>query len=462
MNGPTHIYHRLWFRLTAAFLLVALAGVVVVALLANRAAANEFSRFLNSGESSVWGGLQAELSELFAQQGDWAGAEALLTAAAGAGRGMGGVQITLVDPVGEVIAASGARRGMGGSTPLTLPIISDGQEVASLQVRGAGMGGGRAGELFLAGVNRAIWLGGLAAAVLAVALGGWLAYRLTQPLRELTHATQEMAAGRAPQPVAVADRGEIGELAAGFNRMAAGLAAAEQQRRQLLADVAHELRTPLSVLRGQLEAMLDGVQPLTPDNVAAANEEVILLGRLVEDLRILSLAEAGQLPLNRQPLDLAAAARRAAAAFMPLYEAEGVLLAVDAGETPTVLADAERMQQVLGNLLANALRYAPQGGNGAPAVRLVAAAEGGGVRLSVIDNGPGLSTEAQAHVFDRFWRGDRARNRSEGGSGLGLAICRAIVEAHGGRMRVESAPGQGTAFHAVLPEGRHGETVTRL
>jgi len=342
---------------------------------------------------------------------------------------------------------------MGPVTPLTLPIATDGREVAALQVRAPGMGGGRAAEAFLAGVNRAIWLGGLAAVLLAIALGGGLAYRLTQPLRQLTRATQDVRAGRTPQPVTVTNRGELGELAAGFNQMAEELASAEQQRRQMLADVAHELRTPLSVLRGQLEAMLDGVQPLTPDNVAAANEEVILLGRLVEDLRLLSLAEAGQLPLNRQPVDLAALARQTAASFAPLYEAEEIGLAVEAGQVPPILADGERLRQVLGNLLANALRYAPQGESGWPEVRLVVAVEGSGVRLSVSDNGPGLPAEARAHVFDRFWRGDRSRNRSAGGSGLGLAICRAIVQGHGGQIWVESEIGKGTTFHAALPDG---------
>jgi len=453
MTGPTPVHHRLWFRLTAAFLLVALVGVAIVAVLANRAAVSEFSRYLSADEGGAWRGLQETLGDLYARQGNWAGADELLVAGAGSGRGSGGVQLTLVDEAGEVVAQSSPRRGMGQTAPLTLPVTAGGREVATLQVRAPGMGGGRAAEAFLAGVNRAIWLGGLAAVLLAIALGGGLAYRLTRPLRQLTHATQDMRAGREPQPVTVTDRGELGELAAGFNQMAEELAAAEQQRRQLLADVAHELRTPLSVLRGQLEAMLDGVQPLTPENVAAANEEVILLGRLVEDLRLLSLAEAGQLPLNRQPVDLAALARQTAAAFAPLYEAEEIGLAVETGATPPILADAERVRQVLGNLLANALRYAPQGATDRPEVRLAVAAEGSGVRLSVSDNGPGLSAEAQAHVFDRFWRGDRARNRSAGGSGLGLAICRAIVQAHEGRIWVESEIGSGTTFHAALPNG---------
>lgn len=452
MSFPSDFHHRLWFRLTAGFLLVALLGVSVVALLANRATTAGFNRFLSAGENSAWSALQGALGDLYTRQGNWDGAEALLAAAVGPGQAGGSVMLSLVDSDGAVLAGVGTRRGMGGSA-IDLPVISGNHEVATLVVRGPGLGGGRAAERFLTEVNRAVWLGGLAAMLLAVLLASWLAFRLTRPLSELTRATQEVAAGRPAPLVAVADRGEIGELAAGFNRMATGLAAAEQQRRQLLADVAHELRTPLSVLRGQLEAVLDGVFPLTAANIAVAHEEVILLGRLVEDLRTLSLAEAGQLPLSRQPVDPAQAVARAAAAFAPLYEAENVRLEVEVLAPPTVVADPERLQQVLGNLLANALRHAPREGSSEPGVRLVVARDGPSARFTVADNGPGLSVEAQAHVFDRFWRGDRARSRAEGGSGLGLAICRAIVEAHGGRIWVESRTGQGTAFHFTLPTG---------
>ena len=458
MNQFRVVRHRLWFRLTTAFLLVALAGVAVVALLANRATTTGFNRFLLAEGAAGWIDLQAQLGELYARTGGWSGAEAMLSAAAGPGRGGGGVQLALVDASGTTIATAGARRGqMGqgqGPEPQRLPVTAAGQTVGTLLVSAPGMGGGRAGEMFLAEVNRAIGLGGLAAVALAIALGGWLAYRLTRPLRELTTATQEMAAGRLQQSVTIHDEGEMGQLAAGFNRMAGSLAAAEEQRRQLLADVAHELRTPLSVLRGQLEAMLDGVFPLTAENLSVAHEETILLGRLVDDLRTVSLAEAGQLPLARRAIDPADAVARTAAAFAPLFEAENVILTVEpVTGLPAVWADGERLQQVFNNLLANALRYAPQGESGRPEVRLSAGREADGVRFTVADNGPGLSEEARAHVFDRFWRGDRSRNRGQGGSGLGLAISRAIVEAHGGRVWVESSPGKGTAFHIALPFG---------
>jgi signal transduction histidine kinase len=449
--------HRLLFRLTTAFLLVALVGVVVVAFLTNRATTTGFRRFLDTGAGTIWAGLQADLGALYARQGNWDGAADMLAEGVNSGRGPGSTVLSLVDTAGQVIAASSSRRGQGqgwgqSTGALEIPVEANGRTVATLVVNSPGQGGTRAAEAFLEEVNRAIWWGGTIAIALALGLGAWLAYRLTGPLRQLTQATQNMTAGRISHKIVVSDQGELGELAHSFNQMAESLAQAEHQRRQMFADVAHELRTPLSVLRGQLEAMLDGVFPLTADNLAVAHEETLLLGRLVDDLRTLSLAEAGQLDLACREVDPREAVNQAAMAFGPLYEAEGVALVIDAAETmPFVWADGERLQQVLGNLLANALRFAPQRDGGEPIVRLSAAPEAGGVRFSVVDNGPGLTPEAQAHVFDRFWRAERSRNRSDGGTGLGLAICRAIITAHGGRIWVASQPGMETAFHFSLP-----------
>ncbi|HID54756.1 MAG TPA: two-component sensor histidine kinase, partial [Anaerolineae bacterium] len=219
---------------------------------------------------------------------------------------------------------------------------------------------------------------------------------------------------------------EIGELADSFNRMSHELALAEQQRQQMLADVAHELRTPLSIARGHIEAMLDGVFEMTPDNLALIHEETLLLGRLVEDLRTLSLAEAGQLSLNLGKVDLTELVQQAAAGFEPLAEAEGVRLTAVTPSNPLIItADANRIRQVLGNLLSNALRHVVKGQNEPHQVTLTLENRGEFARISVADNGPGLSATEQAQVFDRFWRADEARSRDRGGSGLGLAICKA-------------------------------------
>lgn len=202
--------------------------------------------------------------------------------------------------------------------------------------------------------------------------------------------------------------------------------------------------------------MMDNVFGLTPDNLSVVYEETLLLSRLVDELRTLSLADAGELTLNREPVDLATLAGQAVAAFEPLAEAEGVQLtsSIPAGVPPTN-ADAARLQQVLGNLLSNALRHALRSDNGGAAVHLQVQPRPGSVEVSVADNGPGLSPEAQAHVFDRFWRADAARSRDRGGSGLGLAICRSIVTAHGGQIWVTSEPGRGQPSPSISPPTPH-------
>lgn len=454
------LFRSLWFKLTAAFLLVALVGVLVVAVLANRATSTGFLRFLDEGRASELARLQVDLGNYYvAGGGNWTGVESLLRdyrQGQGAGQGgSGGGMMVLLDGEGQVVASIG-----GGNSPRAreidpeegLPIVVNDQQVATLIAEEAGLTGGRAGEQFLAGVNQALLLAGLVAVVLALVLGGLLARSLTRPLRQLTEATQDLAGGNLDRQVVVKSQDELGQLAGSFNRMAEALAANEAQRQQLFADIAHELRTPLSVVRGQLEGMLDGVFAMTPENVTLAHEETILLSRLVEEVRTLSLAESGQLSLDLQRLNMTDLAHQAWLAFEPLAEAEGIKLTADLGsDLPVVMADPARMQQVLGNLLSNALRHAGLGNDRPPVVNLVVRSVGQQVQVRVEDNGPGLSPEAQSHVFDRFWRADPARSREQGGSGLGLAISRGIIQAHGGKIWVESITGHGATFIFELP-----------
>jgi len=310
----------------------------------------------------------------------------------------------------------------------------------------------RAADKFLADVNRAIWMGGLFAVAIALFLGLFLARRLTRPLSQLTDAAHNVAEGELGEQVHVTSTGEIGELAASFNSMSLALAEAEQQRQQMLADVAHELRTPISIMRSHLEAMLDGVFETSSSNLALIHEETLLLGRLVEDLRTLSLAEAGSLSLTLEAVDVAELTAQAVAAFEPLAEAEGVVLTAVIPPHPVMLStDANRMRQVLGNLLSNALRHVVHGTQLPHAVTVTLLANTNEISLTIADNGLGLSPEAQEHVFDRFWRADSSRTRDQGGSGLGLAISQAIVVALNGRVSLESKPQEGAAFTVTLP-----------
>ena len=259
---------RLWVKLALAFVFVALVGVVLVAILANRATSVGFQRYLQIGETDQLQDLQDELGAFYAQQDSWEGTNSVLRRSGiGPESGGGGYFLRVIDASGEVVGARGGQGRPGTEFDIELPILLNGQQVGTLLATEAGQGG-RAGEQYLASVNQAIVTAGLAAIIIALFLGIVLAQRLTRPLRRLTSATQAVAAGDFSQQVTVTSNDEIGELAHDFNQMARTLETSEKQRQQMLADTAHDLRTPISVMRSHLEAMLDGVFPPTPENLA--------------------------------------------------------------------------------------------------------------------------------------------------------------------------------------------------
>jgi two-component system sensor histidine kinase BaeS len=275
--------------------------------------------------------------------------------------------------------------------------------------------------------------------------------RLTTPLSEMMKAADALASGDLSARVPEQGSGEFRHFARSFNDMAEALESANRQRRDLLADVAHELRTPLTVIQGNLEALRDGVYEATPEHLDLVLDETQKLSRLVEDLRLLTLAETGQLPLDLQTIDVPQLLADVSEAFGPQAADVGVALQADATDgLPQILADPQRLGQVLGNLVTNALRYTPAGGEITLGAGL--AAEDGWIRLWVADTGEGIPAEDLPRIFDRFWRGDPARSHHAGaGTGLGLAIAKGLVEAHGGHVQAESEPGQGTTISCILP-----------
>lgn len=289
-------------------------------------------------------------------------------------------------------------------------------------------------------------------ALLAALMGGWAFRRIGSPVADVLAAIDAVARGDLSVRVRENIPGEFGRLARSFNNMTSELERAEQQRRNMTADIAHELRTPLHIIQGNLEGMLDGVYEPSTENITATLDETRLLSRLVSDLQTLSLAEAGQLPLHRVRISAADLLADVATSFAGQAAEQGVELQVDVTGEPARLeldADPDRLDQVLSNLVANALRYTSAGGR----VTLRACPVSEGVRLSVEDNGAGIPAEDLPYIFDRFWRGDRSRARQEGvGSGLGLAIARQLVRAHGGKIEVASQPGQGTIFTIDMVE----------
>ncbi|TLN20243.1 HAMP domain-containing protein [bacterium] len=303
-------------------------------------------------------------------------------------------------------------------------------------------------KAYLTQMYRAVALAAVGAVLLSLIVGILLASSLTRPLRELKQATQRMANGELEQQVKIRSRDEIGDLGQTFNQMSHELARSNQLRRQMTADIAHDLRTPLTVIAGYVESMRDGVLSPTTQRLEVIYAEIERLQRLVDDLRTLSRAEAGELTLNRERISAARLLQKTADAFQHQAEQHDVTLAVqNATDLPDVDVDEMRMLQVMGNLMTNALRYTPQGGR----VTLESLRDGAWALLKVSDTGTGIAPEDLPRVFDRFYRSDSSRSEANGESGLGLAIARAFVQAHGGEITVDSQPGNGATFTIRLP-----------
>lgn len=453
--------NRLWVRLTLAFGLVTLVGLVTVALLAARQVNTQF-RHLVASNQMMDSALLDDLARYYAASGNWGGVEGVLNLhppAGGMGPGPGMMRrgmpgLVLADASGTVVygmARGSAARLSRQERARAVPIESQQQTVGYLVVRAPEQVPLSAPDrAFLAQITRSLIQAGLIAGGLGLVLGLAIARGLAAPLGQLATAARRISTGKFDRRVPERGAAEVAELARAFNHMAGALEQAETLRRHMVADVAHELRTPLSVLQGNLRAILDDVYPLAKPEIARLYDQTRLLNRLVDDLRELAQAEAGQLQLNKQSTNLSRLIQNTLATFQPVAGAAGVTL--DArlpAPLPPVNADPARIAQVLHNLLANALRHTPAGGK----VLVTAGVEEARVWLRVTDTGEGIPPYDLPHVFDRFYRADRARSRATGGAGLGLAIVRAIVEAHGGEVTaaVRPAPEHGSLFTVYLP-----------
>ncbi|MDP9142170.1 MAG: ATP-binding protein [Pseudomonadota bacterium] len=269
---------------------------------------------------------------------------------------------------------------------------------------------------------------------------------ILRPIQRLSAGASALTRREFATRVDVRRRDELGQLADDFNRLAEALQRYDTQQRQWLADIAHELRTPVAVLRGELEALLDGVRSATPDTVRSLQQEVLRLGALIEDLHLLSLAESGGLRMTMEAIDLSALLRDAVARFEPRLRAAGFSVQSRIDAVPAVRADTQRIGQVFGNLLENVLRHARPG---TLTINVVGNASTVNVRIE--DDGPGVPADALPRLFDRLYRVQSARSRNDGGAGLGLAICRSIIEAQGGRISAYTAGGGGLGIHVELP-----------
>jgi signal transduction histidine kinase len=451
-------------KLTLAFLLVGLIGAVLVAVFVQYRTRREFDRLILDQNQQA---LITNLTRYYQVNGTWRGLEAAIRSQQGAAPPFRNPDSRL-DALRSlfVIADADGTVVFGGRQEHTGRQLtkSDLNRGVALEVDGETIGWlvfapaidrwlpDTPEGIFLQAVNRATFLSAIAASGIALLLGGVLAYTLTRSLRELTAATKELAKGKLGTQVEVRSQDELGELAASFNEMSAELERSNQLRRKMTADIAHDLRTPLSVIMGYTEALNDGKLAASPEMFDILHSETLHLSHLVEDLKTLSLADAGELPLAYQRVSLEGLLKRTAGAYRVQAEAAGIEIHLEIPpHLPEIEVDVERMMQVLGNLMSNALRYTPAGGQ----ITLSAGAESEQVWLSVADNGEGIPAEQLPYIFERSYRGDKARRHTEGESGLGLSIARSLVEVHGGKIGVSSQAGKGTAFTISLPRGKN-------
>ncbi|MEV0743280.1 HAMP domain-containing sensor histidine kinase [Streptomyces sp. NPDC050549] len=445
-------------RLFAAFAVVALSSVALLTAAALVGTDRGISTAQQADRQRIADRTAAAAGAAYRSAGGWSAADLGPTRTLADGAG---AVLTLWDADGGVIlstAASsedtghdadmpGSGHGMGhgaaSGRSASADVVSGGSTVGSVQLRFP-YGSGTAGRNIAWG-----WVGGAAVAALALALGvSWyVTGRLTAPVVRIARTARALAAGDHTARARVDAPGELGDLSRAFDSMADDVTHAEQARRRLSADVAHELRTPLAALQAGLEELRDGYDTPSPGRLAALHDQTLRLGRVVGDLAELSEAESARLSLNTAPVELAHLVRHAVTDREAELRAAGLTVRTRIATQPLpVHADADRIHQALGNLLSNAARYCRPGDT----VTVTASAEGNAVLVEVTDDGPGIPAGELPHVFDRLWRGSAARNRS-GGSGIGLAVVKELITAHGGTVTALSKPAAGTRIVIRLP-----------
>ncbi len=472
----------LQFRLILAFTATLALALGSVGVFVSFAAENETDRFQTRNQEFRLGRVHRMVSRHYAENRDWDGVQTSLEEAGS----LYDRRFVVTDRDGQVVADSHHRdkrdrsakkrtAGNGGGRPF--PIVAEGRPVGFLFLNPTGPATNAdadadgvpfaAAPLALlpdseqvreplisrvaSAVNRSLFRAGLAAGAVGILLIFLFSRRILSPVQTLGSAAQRLGQGDLSQRVPASGPSEIRNLGDTFNTMAENLQAAEQQRRNQAADVAHELRTPLSNIQGYLDAVHDGL--LEPDQatIATLRQQTTHLVALVEDLRLLALAEAGSLALQIRPESLQDLLEASIEAFRPRADAKDIRLVLDIpADLPEVAMDRTRISQVVGNLLENAIVNTPEGG-----VVTVSAESGGStVTVSIIDTGPGIASEDVETVFDRFYRVDPSRARATGGAGLGLTIARQLIEAHGGAIWVESVIGDGARFRFTLSLNR--------
>ncbi len=473
----------LWARLMGAFILVVFLYGLVDTFLVHQATQEQFKLYTSQTGLAWAENLSPSLELYYAENGSWQGAENIFQSPPTGNTpsmmmggmmsdrmhsemmgsenvwGMMGFQLVLTDANGWVQADTSDTL-IGTQLPESdlsagVPLMLEGSQMGTLLALDTILVPDSASNNFVRTLSAATWQSSLLAALFALVIGSVLFRQIISPIRSVTEVAKKIAAGDLDQRVPENSSDEVGQMAQTFNQMADALEYDRQLRRNMTADISHELRTPLSIIQGNLEAMMDGVLPSTPQEIASLHDETLLLSRLIEDLHMLSIAEAGQLNLELVDTDILALLKQTVSTMRPV--AEGLDIALETflpASCPTLKLDHDRTNQVLQNLISNALRHTPPGGTITVSVQHNSQT----VFIKISDTGGGIAADDIPHIFDRFFRGDKSRNRSSGGSGIGLAIVRQLMQAQGGQVDVispihmrDAGTGYGTCFKLTFP-----------
>jgi signal transduction histidine kinase len=443
----------LWLRLAVAFVLVTVISVALLAGLTLAATNSQVASLSREQQRETTHAVVAAVAAAYRQAGGWKRVEldpALVVA------GEAGATAAVVDRAHHLVAGQASLvRGLLGKPPsasaksvtptVTVPVVVSGETVGSVAFGFQSSGLRPAVAALRDRLIKTVGVGTGVAALLAVAVALVVARRITRPVAALTRVARARASGDRDVRVGrfSAPR-ELDELGLAFDRMADAIAREDELRRALVADIAHELRTPISVLQASCEALIDGVVEPTPTVISSSRDEVLRLGTRVEDLQVLASAEAAGLRMISRPVDLAQVAAEAAAALAPRFEAADIALVTEL-EPVSVSGDPARLHQIVTNLLTNVVKFTPAGGT----ARLEVAPAGSTGYVKLTDSGPGMTAEELSHIFDRFWRGTTTTPTA--GSGIGLAVVDELVKAHRGTIETHSEPGRGTTFVIYLP-----------
>ncbi len=464
------MFHSLQFRLFIAFTIVILVAVGAVYFFVSRTASTEINRYGERNEQIRFSRVGLELIRYYNAHKSWDGVQPLIKQWGS----LYGRRIILTDSSGIVIADSQEELVGSQYSPdiqgRYLPSPREGNAVGTLYINPESSGDATPPvqlsppePAFISGgppadfpsslnlshaISRYLLWGTLLAIVIALLFTFFLSRRISAPIKALALAAGQLGQGDLSQRVNFKDKGEMGELSQAFNSMASDLERDKKLQRNMIADIAHELRTPLSNIRGYLEAIRDGVVKPDEDNIRSLDEEASLLSRLIDDLQELSLAEAGELRLNRQIQDITSVIKQTVATKQNQAVAKEIRVSTELPDKlPPANIDSQRISQVLRNLLENAIAHTENGGS----IMVAAEKQDNLINVSVTDTGEGIPAEDIPYLFERFYRVDKSRSRATGGTGLGLTIARRLVEAHGGTIEVQSELGKGSRFTFTIP-----------